>query len=896
MTIRNLETALHPRSIAVIGATDAPASVGAVVLRNILSTGFAGPIWLVAEGPSEVMGIATHPDVASLPGIPDLAVILSPAGEVPGVIAALGAKGCRLNLVVSNGITEENGLRQRMLDAARPSLSRVIGPGSMGLIVPAIKLNASATHMQPVSGQIALLSQSGAIANTLIDWAAQRGIGFSQIVALGGMADVDVGDCLDLLATDGRTRAIILYLESIPEPRKFLSAARAVSRLKPVIAIKAGRSETAAIAAATHTGVLSGADAVVEAALRRAGILRVRGLSEMFQAAETVARFRPLDRARLAIVTNGGGAGVLAVERLSEGAGELAELAPETYAALEPLVPGHWARANPLDIGDDATAERYLSVLDRVAADKDVDVVLMMNCPSALVDSAEVARAVAKSTKRGLYGGKPVLSSWLGGATAAGARSVLRAAGVASYDNPGSAAAAVGHLTSWGQAQAELMRVPDRREEEALGATPPDARARVEEIFAKAAASGRTVLSEPEAKAALAAYGVPVPALRVALSPEEARDKAAELLAEADALVVKILSPDVGHKSDIGGVVLGVTTPEAAVSAARGIAGRLHDALPEARLDGFVLQPMIHRPEAQELILGVAHDPVFGPVILFGMGGIAVEVLRDTAIALPPLDTRLAADLVAGTRVGELLAGYRGRPPADRTAIGRALIALSHMIEDFPCLRALDINPLLADQDGVVVLDARIEINPAEVGWTGPNPHLAIRPYPGGWRRTHMGRDGQYELRPILPADAALYPDFFPHVDPDDIRMRFLGPRKHFTETDAIRWSQLDYDREVAFIALTPGGELAGVSRLSCDPDHRIAEYSLLVRSDLKGRGLGRALMTLLIDYARADGLERLEGMVLSENPGMRHLVGALGFQSAYMPDEPGVVMTHLNL
>ncbi|PZQ48527.1 MAG: GNAT family N-acetyltransferase [Rhodovulum sulfidophilum] len=896
MTIRNLDLALRPRSVAVIGAGPDPRSVGGLVLANILRGGFQGPVWPVNPAHAEIDGLRCYPDLAALPEAPGLAVIATPAETVPGLIADLGARGGRLAVVMSGGLGPETASRQAMLDAARPHLLRVIGPSSAGLIVPAARLNASTAHIDAPQGQLALLSQSAAIAFSMLDWAAARGIGFSQIVSLGEMADVDVGDYLDLLAGEGRTRAILVYLESIPAARKFLSAARAVSRLKPVIAIKAGREAAAARAAATHTGVLSGADQVVEAALRRSGILRVRGLAEMFSAAETVARFRPLDRARLGIVTNGGAAGVLAADRLSDVGGELAALAPETIARVAGEVGARWSRSNPVDINGDAGAEDYLAAMRAVAGDPGVDVVMPMNCPSGLVSSAEVARAVAREVSRGMIGGKPVIACWLGAATAAEARGILRAAGVASYDNPGAAAAAVSHLTNWGKAQAAVLRVPDRAAEEAQRATPDDARARVAAIFAKAAGEGRRLLTEPEAKAALAAYGVPSPATRIARDVGAVRAIAEAMLREAPRLVVKVISHEVSHKSEVGGVVLGIATVEEAVSAAEGIAERLATADPPAVLSGFALQPMIDRASAHELILGVARDPVFGPVILFGAGGVAVEVVRDTAVALPPLDASLAQDLIAQTRVSRLLEGYRGIPPADGAAIQGALIALSHLIEDFPCLRALDINPLLADAQGVTVLDARIEIEPADLDRRGPNPDLAIRPYPAGWRREIQLRDGVYTIRPILPVDATLYPDFHAHLSAEDIRMRFLAPRRSFSQTHDLRQTQLDYDREMAFIAIAPSGEMAGVSRLSADPDKRSAEYALLVRSDMNGRGLGRALMALLIEYARAEGLERLEGMVLAGNRGMRRLIESFGFTVAIMPEEPEVTMSELIL
>ena len=877
MSIRNLDAALEPRAIAVVG--DGP--LATLAHANLVGGGFAGAVARVAVAA-----------IADLPEPPDLAVVATAAEEVPAAVAALGARGGKVAVVLADGLTAANGLRQAMLDAARPHLLRIIGPNTLGLLVPPSRVNASLAPTAPEPGGLALISQSGAIATALIAWAADRGIGFSQILSLGDMADVDVGDGIDLVAHDPHTRAILLYLEAVPEARKFLSAARAAARVKPVIAIKAGRTPAAAAAAATHTGALSGSDAVVEAALRRAGILRVRGLSELFAAAETVARFRPLVRARLAIVTNGGGAGVLAVDGVAESGGALAALAPETVAALDAALPAGWSGANPIDIGD-APPGCYAAVLDTLAGDPGVDALLAMNCPSALGQPVEAAETVARTVRRGMIRGKPVLACWMGGATARLARTALRAGGIASYDTPGTAAAAVGHLAAWGRAQAALLHVPDRQVE-VLGATPAGGRARAMAVFEAVAADGRSMLTEPEAKAVLAAYGIPVPAIRVASSPAEVAEAAAAIGAGGRRVVVKLVSRSASHKSEVGGVVLDVPGPIEAAAAAQGIAARAEAA--GVAVDGFAVQPMIRRPEAWELILGIGRDPVFGPVLLFGTGGVAVELLEDTAVALPPIDSALAAALVERTRAGVLLAGFRGRVPADVAAVQAALVALSHMIEDLPCLRAVDVNPLVADADGVLALDARMVIDPGDLGRRPPNPDLVIRPYPAGWRRTHSRGDGRYELRPIRPVDALLYRGFLAHMSAEDIRMRFMAPRKNFPDEMGLRLSQLDYDREMAFVALTPEGELAGVSRMVCDPDHRTAEYALLVRSDLAGLGLGTALMTLLVDYARADGLERLEGPVLRENHGMLGLVTRLGFRSAAEEEDPAVVRTWLEL
>jgi acetyltransferase len=894
MSIRNLHFALRPRSVAVIGASERPGSAGARLLANLQAGGFAGPIWPVNPRRRSVLGLSCVAGAADLPGPPDLAAIVTPTEALPAAVAELGAAGGRCAVVFGERVPAAT--RAAMLAAARPHLLRLIGPETLGLMIPGAGLDLSLAPHPATAGRLALVSQSGAIAATIVDWASERGVGLSHVIGLGDMADVDLGDCLDLLAGAATARAILVYVETIPAARKALSAARAAARLKPVIVLKAGRTPAAAAAAATHAGALAGEDAVVDAALRRAGVLRVHGLAEMFAAAETVARFRPLERARLAVVTNGGGAGVLAADGLAEDGGALAALAPETAAALDAVLPAGWSGANPVDILGDAGPERYVAALEAVAADPGVDVTLTLHCPRAEADPEAVARAVAGRAEQGRIGGKPALAGWLGGATARGGRAILRAAGLASYDTPEDAAEAIGHLTDWGRAQAALLRVPDRLREAALRPSPPDARARALAIFRAVAAEGRSLLTAPEAAAALEAYGVPVVAVRVAATPVEVGDLASDMLREEAALAVKLISRDVSHKSDVGGVALDVATPQAAEEAALAMEDRLRAARPKARVDGFALQPMIRRPFAQEVIIGVGRDPVFGPVILFGAGGLAVELLGDTAIALPPLDAGLAGELVARTRMGRALAGVRGRPPADMDALNAALVALSHMTEDFAALRALDVNPLLADDAGVLALDARIEIDPDELEVAPPNPHLAIRPYPASWRRELAREEGAYAIRPILPLDVLLYPDFLARLDDEALRMRFMAPRRRFPDEMGLRLTQLDYDRDMAFVALDPEGGLAGVSRLSADPDRETAEYALVVRSDLAGRGLGTALMTTLIDYARAEGIRRLEGMVLAENRGMRGLVDKLGFVAEPMVEEPGVVMTRLAL
>jgi acetyltransferase len=891
MSSRNLDLAVRPRSLAVIGASTREGSVGRVVIDNIVKGGFEGTVWPVNPKYRQVCGLPCYPDAAALPEAPDLAIIMTPAAIVPQIVDELGKKGCRAGVVITAGLTIENGLRQAMLDAARPHLFRIIGPNTVGLMIPPLKLNAGFAHMAAQPGNIALLSQSGAIATSLIDWAGENNVGFSYIVSLGDMADVDAGDWLDLLAGDPTTRAIVMYLESIPEPRKFMSAARAAARIKPVIAIKSGRHEEAAKAASTHTGALSGTDRVVDAALRRAGILRVDGLGELFEAAEITARFAPLDRARIGIVTNGGGAGVLAVDGLIDLGGELAHLARQTLDALNETLPATWSHANPVDIIGDAPPERYRASVAAVAADPGVDALVVLNCPTGLASPVEAAKAVAGLATNGLVDGKPVISCWLGEQTAREGRAILQEAGIPSVDTPAEVARSTRFLSDWSSAQKALSRVPATRGED-LSVD----RAAALAIFQQVAADGRRMLTEPEAKAVVSAYGMDVPETVVAATPDAVRKAVQPMLAAGGKVAVKLLSKAISHKSDVGGVVLGIESAAAAAEAAGAIGERVRKLRPEADIEGFAVQPMIERKHAQELILGMSIDPIFGPVLLFGAGGVAVEVVDDTAMALPPMDEVLAGDLIDHTRIGRLLAGFRDRKPADRAAIVKALNGLSQLVVDFPCLVGVDINPLLVDAHGAIALDARIEIDPQRVDEPGPNPALVIRPYPAEWAKPVTLGDQGFEIRPIKPADVALYPRFLAKVSPEDVRLRFLAPRRQFPDEMLKRLTQLDYDRDIAFVALEGSGDLAAIGRMSCDPGRERAEYAILVRSDLQGHGLGWALLHHLLDYARAEKIGLIEGMVLAENVKMLAMCREAGFEVEPHPEEAGAMRVWLDL
>jgi acetyltransferase len=871
MTIRNLDLALAPRSVALIGASERPNSVGRVVLENVLH-GFEGAIYPVNLKYDAVLGTKCFRRVADLPEIPDLAVIMTPATTVPGLIADLGELGCKTAVVLSAGLREGNGLRQAMLDAARKHTLRVIGPNTIGLLAPRAKLNASFAHLTPERGRLGLVSQSGAIVSSMIDWAVAEGVGFSQIFSLGDMADVDIGDCLDLLAQDDQTDAILLYVEAITNPRKFMSAARAASRIKPVIAVKPGRHIEAANAAATHTGALAGANRIVDAVLHRAGIIRVNDLEDLFDAAEVTGRYRPTPRARTAIVTNGGGAGVLAIDELLDRGASLAQLAPATLEALNAVLPSTWSHSNPVDIIGDAPPERYRAAVEAVGTDDGVDVILVMNCPTGIADPIASARAIADLTKRGMLAGKPILTCWLGKQAAEPARSLLQASGLGSFDTPAHAAQAIALLTRWNSLREQLERVSTADGDARLDG------AVIANILAQATAEGRTLLTEPEAKAVLAACGVQVPETVACKTEDDVAAAAARLLTKGPSVVVKMLSRQITHKSDMGGVVLNLKTARDARFAAKVIRARFQVAYPGATLDGFAVQPMVEGKHSHELLAGLTTDPLFGPLVVFGAGGTGVEVIDDTAMGLAPLDDILASDIIEHTRISRLLRGYRDVPAANIGAITQVLVALSRLAVAFPAIASIDINPLLAFAESAVALDARIEIDPTKLEVEPPNPYLLVRPYPSGEEKVIELHGTRFAIRPIRPADAELYPEFLRKMHPEDMRRRFLAPITAISRPLLVRLTQLDYDRDIAFVALDQAGELAGIVRYSADPDHCSAEYGVLVRSDLKGRGLGIALMRRLIDHGRKEGLTELFGAVLPDNERMLRICRELGF------------------
>jgi acetyltransferase len=893
MSQRHLHRLFAPRSVALIGASNREGSVGAVVAENLTRSGFQGPVWPVNPKHREIAGLKTFRDVEALPEPPDLAVICTPPDVVPGLIGQLGTRGTRAAVVITAGFGEGGdahgeALRAAMQEASRPHQLRIVGPNCLGFLVPGVGLNASFSHLMPQRGGIAFVAQSGAIVTSVLDWSEGRGIGFSYLVSLGDMADVDFGDMLDFLASDSATTAVLLYIEAVTHARKFMSAARAAARMKPVIVVKAGRHAEGARAVASHTGALAGADAVYDAAFRRAGMLRVYTLEELFDAVQTLALTRAPKGDRLAILTNGGGIGVLAADALVDHRGRLADLAPETLEALDQVLPACWSRGNPVDIIGDAPGGRYAEALSILRKDRGVDGVLALNCPTAVASGEEAARAVIGALGNGM--GPPVLTSWVGNATAQRARRLFADSRVATYDTPEQGVRAFMYLVEHRRSQELLMETPPSAPEDFR---PDLARARVPVEAALAAHTDW--LTEPEAKAVLAAYGIPVSATRTAATPEEAAARAAEIGAP---VALKILSADITHKTRFGGVALDLAGPQAVLDAARGMLERVRQARPGARIAGFSVQPMVRRPGAYELILGVVDDPQFGPVILVGQGGSAVEVVNDKALGLPPLNLRLAGEMLSRTRIHRLLRGGAGMPAANLDAIALALVRISQLVVDLPEVVELDVNPLLADQFGVIALDARIRVAPPAAPGAG---RLAIRPYPKELEETVTLGDGRtLLLRPILPEDEPALQEAFARLTPEEVRLRFFVPMKTLSHVAAARFTQIDYDREMALVLTDPGipgrTPLHGVVRLIADPDNERAEYAIIVGHDMTGMGLGVLLMRRILDYARSRGVREVIGDVLRENRSMLGLCDALGFTRSNLPEEPEVVRVHLDL
>ncbi|MCB5175498.1 bifunctional acetate--CoA ligase family protein/GNAT family N-acetyltransferase [Microvirga lenta] len=887
MSTYRLDKLFAPRSVAVVGVSPRHGSLGLTFLHNLVEGGFEGALYPVNPHHREIEGRRCYASLDDLPEVPDLVIVSVPPRNVLDVIEDAGRAGVAAAIIATAGLGYgEGSLADKARLAARRHGLRIVGPNCIGVIAPRAKLNASFAVRGAKPGDLALVSQSGAVAAGLVEWAAHRQVGFSAIVSLGDKVDVDFSDCLDFFSSDGGTRAILLYIESIDNARKFMSAARAAARTKPVVVIKAGRHAQGAKAAATHTGALAGSDAVYDAAFRRAGLLRVLDLDQLFAAAETLGRQKPFPGKRLAILTNGGGVGVLAVDRLIDLGGTLATISDETLARLDAILPPTWSHANPVDIIGDADPARYSGALEALLADQENDAVLILNVPTAVTGAAEAAKAVADVVRRDRAKGfrqKPVFAAWIG--EDPDSARVFEEVRIPHFSTEADAVRGFLQLVRYREAQNELMETPDSLPHDFA----PDA-AGAQRIVEGVLAQNRRWLDPLEVNALLRAYDIPTAPVILAKTPEEAARAAQPILAEGGTVAVKILSPDIVHKSDIGGVKLDLTTEEAVRKAAADIFERAARLKPDAAITGVTIQPMIRRTKARELIMGIADDPSFGPVILFGRGGTAVEVINDKALALPPLDLKLADDLIHRTRVSRILKAYRDVPAADERAIALVLVKLAQLAADLPEVRELDINPLLADHTGVIAVDARVAVAPvsAEARKGRGHPRFAVRPYPKEWERVIALRNGREAfVRPVRPEDEEEFRRFFERITPEDLRLRFFAPVRDFSHTFLARLTQLDYARAIAFVAFDrDSGEMMGAVRVHADANHETGEYGILLRSDLKGLGLGWELMKLMIEWAKVEGLREIEGQVLRENSTMLDMCRSLGFSIRTDPDD----------
>jgi acetyltransferase len=824
MTVTNLQYLFKPSSVALIGASERPSTVGEVLTRNLRCSGYAGKIHLVNPNHDSIAGMKCYPDVASLPTAPDLAIIATPPRTVPGLVEELTAKGAKGVVVVTAGLGEggdEEGkdLCNRMLDAAKPHLLRIVGPNCLGIMNPGAGLNASMAHIaRPIPGNIAFVAQSGAVQTSVLDWAVTRGIGFSYVISLGDMVDVDFGDVLDYLATDFSTRAILLYMETVTHARKFMSAARAAARVKPVIVLKSGRFKEGAMAAARHTGAVAGNDAVCDAAFRRAGMLRVYRMQDLFDAVETLAMApNRISGDRLAILTNGGGVGVIATDALMELGGRLAELAPETIARLDALLPSTWSGGNPVDIISDAPAQRYADALRVLLDDGTLDAVLVLNCPIAVLSGTEAAEMVIQSYKERLKRPKPpmLLTSWLGEESASEARRFFARHRIPTYRTPTDAVRAFMHLVRYKKNQEMLMETPP-----SIPKTFSKNVKAAQRVVEAALAEGRESLSDIQAKSLLEAYDIPV-------------------------------------KQAVGS-------------------------------------------NAHQLMIRVMDDVRFGPVIMFGHGSGSAEEIQDMALALPPLNRHLAREVMSRTRICRLLRGDRGGPRANIEAIALTLVKISHLICDIPEVAGLEINPLLADSSGVMAVNTQVLVKRSAIT---ASERLAIRPYPKELEDTITLPDGDLlRIRPIRPEDEPGFLKLFQSLTPEERRMRFLHPIHVLSHIEAALLTQIDYDREMALVLAGEkssedgSDDLYGSVSITTSPDGERAEYAILVRKDLAGKGLGKMLMRRIIDYARSRGIKEIFGQTLPDNTAMLKVCKTLGFTSRRDPDDPGVVTVSLQL
>ncbi len=895
MNTHYLTALFTPRTIALFGASDRENSVGGVVFRNLLSAGYAGRIFAINPKHHTVQGQKAYASLADVGESIDLAVVATPASTIPAIVEACGEHGIKMMLILSAGFRETGAEGRKLEDRVTQLVERhgirLMGPNCLGLMRPDIKLNITFGHNVAMPGNIALVSQSGAICTAILDWAELNKIGFSAVVSTGIGADLDFGDYLDYLVSDPQTKAILLYIEGITDARRFMSSLRAAARIKPVIALKVGRHAAGAEASMSHTGALVGSDVVFSTALSRSGVLRVESVSQLFAAAKVLSRSHyRVASDRLVIITNGGGPGVMAADRATDRNITLSQLGPDTIAALNKVLPSVWSHGNPVDIIGDAPPERYSKAVDICLADPEVDGAIVILTPQAMTEPTRVAEEIIRSAEKNK---KPILTSWMGGTQVEAARRVLTEARIPDFNMLEDAVDAFSFIGKYKRNQRLLMQTPARLTGDQASADRHGARMIIEGVLTER----RKILTEPESMAILKSFKIPAAENAVANSAN-----AALVIAETIGypVAMKILSPDITHKSDVGGVRLNVSSAHEVRGAYLQMVEQVSKNAPDATISGVTIAKMYRNRNARELMIGMVRDPVFGPVISFGSGGTNVEVMGDSAVALPPLNRRLARDLIDRTKAARMLGKFRHMPAANMEALIDVLISVSNMACELPWIREMDINPLLVDDERAIAVDARFRVEYPKPS-TDPYNHLAIHPYP-----IHLVTDEQLNdgtdiiIRPIRPEDAEIEQAFIRGLSAESKYFRFMNSIHELSLEMLVRFTQIDYHNEMALVAINPdpkGEEEIGVARYMTNPDKKTCEFAIVVSDKWQGKGIARLLMQKLLDIARNRGLEVMEGQVLANNYRMLELMASLNFQISNDPTDPGIklVVTRLN-
>ena len=888
-----LHKVFEPQSVAIVGASERPRSVGTQLLDNIIDSGFKGDIYPVNPSYQELRGLQCYASISAIDHPIDLAVIVIPAKSIPGVLHECGEAGIGAAIIVSAGFAEigarGRALQDAIVDIARTYKIALVGPNCLGIVRPSVGLNASFAKNRVAAGHVALVAQSGAFCTAMMDGGESNGFGFSAVASLGATADVGFGEVLDYLALDSQTKSILLYIEGVADARTFISGLRIAARIKPVIVIKSGRSEIGDRAVVSHTGANVGRDEVFDAAIRRAGAVRVATTSQLIAAAQTLASGTRVGGSRLAILTNGGGPGVMAADRAADLQVPLAELSRATVDKLSAVLPEHWSHAVPVDILGDASSERYYAAAEILLADDNVDGLLVLLTPQAMTDPtacAESVIAVARDSR------KPVLACWLGQKLVKEARDRFAAAGIPWFATPEAGVNGFGYLAAYHRNQDILLQAPPPLSKTKM---PDVAGARL--IIEHAMSERRSILGNIEAKALLRAFQIPI-------SPSMHARTAAEALIVAESIglpvAMKINSPDIYHKTEVGGVRLHIREPHSVREAFKEMMEEVKSRCPDANIEGVTLEAMAERPRAREMMITITRDQIFGPVISFGTGGTSADVCADRQIALPPLNDFLARELIQSTRAERMLGQFRNQPAADIGQLVEVLKRVSEMACELPELSELEINPLLVDETGVLAVDAHIVVAPPP-GDGERYSHMAIHPYPPGLETTWHLTDGtDVVVRPIRPEDAEIERNFVDNLSDQSKYFRFMNHMNKISSLMLARFTQIDYDREMALVAVinehTPEAGIIGVARYISNPDDQSCEFALTVADDWQRRGIGRQLMQRLMSVARSRGLEIMEGDVLAQNTKMLRLCTALGFRTEHDSQDPEVVVVRQHL